>query len=89
MITESSDNSTPAIISPVKKEGALKADVCIMTFSHEVERFVIENYADGEIASLICATGRIPVFGISRNGKRIAFYKTFVGARSQLAWRRI
>lgn len=80
MITDSFDNASPAIISPLIKENRPKADVCIITFSCEVEKFAVEKYADGEIASLWCATGRTPVYGISRNGKRIAFYKTFVGA---------
>ena len=80
MITDSFDNASPAIISPEKKENRPRADVCIITFSHEIEKYVVENYADSEIASLLCATGRTPVYGFTRNGKRIAFYKTYVGA---------
>ena len=34
----------------------------------------------GELASLWCASGRTPVYLISHNGKRFAFYKTYVGA---------
>ena len=80
MITDSFDNLSPAIISPVKKEGAPFADACIVTFSHEIEKYVAEHYASGETASLWCATGRTPVYLIERNGRRFAFYKTYVGA---------
>ena len=80
MIVDSFDKSSPAIISPIKREKAPKIDVCIITFSHEIERVAAERYACGEIASLLCATGRTPVYGIDRKGKRFAFYKTYVGA---------
>ncbi len=80
MITESFDAKSPAIINPQRKENAPKADVCIVTFSHEIEKHVAENYASGEIASLWCASGRTPVYLIERDKKRFAFYKTYVGA---------
>ena len=80
MITDTFDNQSPAIINPVPKEDAPQVDACIITFSHEIEKFVAENYADGELASLWCASGRTPVYLISHNGKRFAFYKTYVGA---------
>lgn len=80
MITDSFDNSTPAIIERRRKENAPKVDACIITFSHEIEAFVRDNFASGEIASLFCATGRTPVYLIERNGKRTAFYRTYVGA---------
>ena len=80
MITDSFDNLTPAIIERRRKENAPKVDACIITFSHEIEAFVRDNYASGEIASLFCATGRTPVYLIERGGKKIAFYKTYVGA---------
>lgn len=80
MITETFDPNSPAIINPRKKENAPAADVCIVTFSHEIEKYVAEKYASGELASLWCATGKTPVYLIERNGKRIAFYKSYVGA---------
>ena len=80
MITDTFDNLSPAIINPAVKEGAPEVDACIITFSHEIEKQVAEKYAGGEIASLWCATGRTPVYKIERNGKRFAFYKTYVGA---------
>jgi purine-nucleoside phosphorylase len=80
MITDTFDNLSPAIINPVRKEDAVEVDACIVTFSHQIEKHVAEHYACGEIASLWCATGRTPVYLMERNGKRFAFYKTYVGA---------
>ena len=80
MITDTFDNLSPAIINPHIREDAPEVDACIVTFSHEIEKYVAENYARGEIGSLWCATGRTPVYLIERNGKRFAFYKTYVGA---------
>ena len=80
MITDSFDSLSPAIINPVVKEDAVEVDACIITFSHEIEKQVAESYATREIASLWCATGRTPVYLIERNGRRFAFYKTYVGA---------
>lgn len=80
MITDSYDNTSPAIISPKTGADRPQADVCIITFSHEIERFAVENCAEEQIASLVCATGRTPVYAFRRNGKRIAFYLTYVGA---------
>lgn len=80
MITDSFDNRSPAIINPVRRENAPEADVCIVTFSHEIEKYVAEKYACGEIAALWCASGKTPVYLIERNGRRFAFYRTYVGA---------
>ena len=80
MITDAFDPLTPAIINPEKKENAPAVDACIVTFSHEIEKYVAERFACGEIASLWCATGRTPVYLLQQNGKRFAFYKTYVGA---------
>ena len=80
MITDTFDNQSPAIINPAVKADAVPVDACIVTFSHEIEKHVAEQYASGEIASLWCATGRTPVYLIEKNGKRFAFYKTYVGA---------
>ena len=80
MITDTYDSLSPAIISPDVKEDAPQVDACIITFSHEIEKHVVETYVSGELASLWCATGRTPVYLIEWNRKRFAFYKTYVGA---------
>ena len=80
MITETFDNLSPAIINPSVREDAPEVNACIVTFSHEIEKYVAENYACGEIAALWCASGRTPVYLIEKNGKRFAFYRSYVGA---------
>ena len=81
MITESFDPNSPAIINPPPlPQDAPEADVCIITFSWQIEQFVKEHYACGQLASLRCASGETPVWLIERGGKRIAFYRTYVGA---------
>jgi len=80
MITNSFDNKSPAIINPQKKENAPKVDACIVTFSYEIEKYVIETYKGKKIASIWFTTGETPIYQIDYNGKIFAFYKTYVGA---------
>ena len=61
-ITDAFDTLSPAIINPEKREDAPAVDACIVTFTHEIEKHVAENYAAGEIASLWCATRRTQHF---------------------------
>ena len=80
MITDSFDNKTEAIINPVPKADAPEVDACIVTFSHVIEKFVLENYETKQIASFWFATGETPIWEIEYRGKKFAFYKTYVGA---------
>lgn len=80
MITEAFDNRSPAIINPQTKEDAPRVDACILTFSHVIEKFVLENYDCKQIASFWFATGNTPIYELSYRGKKFAFYKTYVGA---------
>ncbi|MCM1245815.1 MAG: nucleoside phosphorylase [Roseburia sp.] len=80
MITETFDNQSPAIINPQLKEDAPQVDACILTFSHEIEKFVLENYDCKKIASIWFATGETPIYQIDHKGKTFAFCKTYVGA---------
>lgn len=80
MITESFDGKSEAIINPRRKENAPTADACIVTFSHLIEKFVLENYDCERIGKLECVTGAAPVYRFEYNGKKFAFYKTYVGA---------
>lgn len=80
MITETFDNQSGAIINPQRKVNSPQVDACILTFSHVIERFVLENYQCRQIASFWFATGNTPIYGIDYKGKKFAFYKTYVGA---------
>lgn len=81
MITDSFDNKSKAIINPsCPKENAPQVDACILTFSHEIENFVLKNYDCKQIATIWFATGGTPIYQIEYKGKTFAFYKTYVGA---------
>lgn len=80
MITDSFDNQSNAIINPRFDENAPQVDACILTFSHEIETFVLNNYDCRQIALFWFATGSTPIYRIDYKGKAFAFYKTYVGA---------
>jgi len=80
MITDSFDNLSPAIINPAPKADRPKMDACIITFSHAIETFVLENYDCKPIGGFYFATGYTPIYCIEYEGRRFAFYKTYVGA---------
>lgn len=80
MITEAFDNNSKAIINPPINENAPVVDACILTFSEKIEKFVTENYNCKKIGSIWFATGEVPVYCIEYKGKKIAFYRTYVGA---------
>ena len=77
MITDSFDNKSKAIINPCPKENAPQVDACILTFSHEIENFVLKNYDCKQIATIWFATGGTPIYQIEYKGKTFAFYKTW------------
>jgi uridine phosphorylase len=80
MITDTFDDQSMAIINPKINENSPVVDVCILTFSHQIEEFVLKNYKCKKIASFWFATGETPIYEIEYKGKIIAFYKTYVGA---------
>lgn len=80
MINKTFDNQSNAIINPYFNTGAPKVDACILTFSWEIEAFVVNNYDCKEIGEFWFATGKTPVYGFDYAGKKFAFYKTYVGA---------
>ena len=80
MITETFDADPRAIIEPFVNPDAPAVDACILTFSHVVESFVLEHYDCEKLGSIWFATGETPVYGLRYEGRRFAFYKTYVGA---------
>ena len=52
----------------------------IITFSYIIEKHIIEHFNCTQIAMLHSVTGFTPVYQIDYNGKKIGFYKTYVGA---------
>ncbi|MGN0801371.1 MAG: nucleoside phosphorylase [Candidatus Faecivicinus sp.] len=80
MITDAFDNSTEEIIKVPRNEAAKKVDACILTFSHEVLQYVLENYECEWIGNLYSSNGAKPVYGFDYKDKRFAVYMSFVGA---------
>lgn len=60
MITETFDNRSKAIIDPPVNENALSVDACIFTFSHKIEKAVVENYDCRQIGILHFAHETFP-----------------------------
>lgn len=85
MITESFDTRTEALIDPSIKEDAVKVDACIITFSHEIEKYVCERFNCEQIATFYAATGKTPVWRFTYGGKTFAFFKNYIGAPAYVA----
>lgn len=80
MITNSFDNQMDAIIELRRKAGVPSVDVMIITFSYIIEEYIKEHFNYTQIATLYSATGLTPVYQIDYMGKKIGFYKTYIGA---------
>lgn len=59
MITESFDNKSEAIINPIPNEKRVKCDICIATFSHEIEENVIASFKPKIVGFLNVLMGHI------------------------------
>ena len=57
MITDSFDAKSPARINVKKNENAVPVDAVIYTFSHEIEKYVIENYDCEKVGEFKMASG--------------------------------
>jgi len=85
MITDTFDNSTEEIIKVRRNESAKKVDVCILTFSHEILQYVLENYDCVKIGDLYSSNGSNPVYGFTCDGMEFAVYMSYVGASACVA----
>lgn len=86
MIINSFDNKSEEIIKPPHFENATKCDVCIVTFSNEIEDFVVKEFNPKQVGILKCANGTIPIYIFSYKGKTFGFYKTLIGASSAVVF---
>ena len=82
MITDSFDNKSEAKINPKFNEDAYKLDVCILTFSNVIEEYVLNNYKCEKIGEIKDAADTRFIYKIDYKGKKIGFFKTYVGAPS-------
>ncbi|MBQ2062306.1 MAG: nucleoside phosphorylase [Oscillospiraceae bacterium] len=80
MITDSFDNRSSAKINPTINEKAPAVDAVIFTFSHVIEKHVVESYACEKVGELLLANGATPVYCIEYQGRKYGFFKTWVGA---------
>ena len=80
MITDAFDPAKTAIIDPPVDPDAPEVDAILMTFSYEIENYVLAKYRPEKIGEMKAATGLRPVYLLPYGGKRFAFFKTYVGA---------
>lgn len=80
MITETFDNDLQAFINPKIRENRALCDVVIITFSNEIENYVVKTFNAQKINEFSCCNGKFPIYSFNYNGKNIGFYKTILGA---------
>jgi uridine phosphorylase len=85
MITDTFENMTEEIIKVRWAENAIKVDACILTFSHVILKYVLENFQCDKLGDLFSSNGANPVYGFSYEGRYFAIYMTYVGAPACVA----
>lgn len=85
MITDTFENLTEEIIKVRRAENAIKVDACILTFSHVILKYVLENFECQKLGDLFSSNGANPVYGFRYEGKFFAIYMTYVGAPACVA----
>ena len=80
MITDSFDDKSPAKINIKKNENAVKVDAVIYTFSEEIEKYVVAHYDCKKVGEYAMACGATSVYLLRYHGKKIGFFRTWVGA---------
>ena len=81
-VLDSFDNKSEAKINPKYNENAYKLDVCILTFSNVIEEYVLKKYKCEKIGEIKDAADTRFIYKIDYKGKKIGFFKTYVGAPS-------
>lgn len=82
MIVNSFDDKSEAKINPVFSENAYELDACILTFSKIIEEYVLKTYKCEKIGEIEDAADTRNIYKIDYKGKKIGFFKTYVGAPS-------
>ena len=80
MITDSFDDKSAAKINSPINENAPKVEATIFTFSHVIEKYVVENYNCEQVGELLMAHGSSPIYILEYKGKKFGFGRTWVGA---------
>ena len=84
MIIESFDCESNAIINPQIKDCLTKCDVIIVTFSDQIEKYVLSNYKNKKVGEFHCVNGYFDIYSFEHNGKVFGFYKTLLGASASV-----
>lgn len=85
MITDTFDNLSEEIIKVSRNDNAVKADACILTFSHVILKYVLENFQCKKIGDLYSSNGANPVYGFEYENRYFAVYMSYVGAPACVA----
>ena len=85
MITDTFDNSSEEIIKVSRNNNAVKVDACILTFSHVILEYVLENFQCTKIGDLFSSNGANPVYGFEYESRYFAVYMSYVGAPACVA----
>lgn len=80
MIIDTFDDKSEAIINPILKENREHLDICLINFSNVIEEYIVKKYNPEIIAYVKCANGKRPIYKIDYNGKKIGYYKSYIGA---------
>lgn len=85
MITDTFDSKTEEIIKVQINETAEQVNVCIITFSNEILKYVISNYNCYHIGNLYSSNGPNPVYGFEYKNRTFAVYMSYVSAPACVA----
>ncbi len=85
MITDAFENLTEEIIKVRRNENAIKVDACILTFSHTILKYVLDNFECTKIGDLYSSNGANPVYSFTYENKYFAVYMSYVSAPSCVA----
>lgn len=85
MITDTFDNLSEEIIKVGRSENAVKVDACILTFSHVILKYVLENFECYKIGDLFSSNGVNHVYGFEYENRHFAVYMSYVGAPACVA----
>lgn len=85
MITDSFDDKSEAIINPIPNKILVNCDVCIVTFSNEIEDYVVKNFKPKKIGCFKCVNIEYPIYSFIYKNKHFCFYRTLIGAPASVA----
>ena len=80
MITDSFDDQSREHTFPPEQTNVAKCDVVIVTFSNQIEEYVVDKFKATQFNEFSCVNGKTPIYTFEHNGKVFGFYKTLLGA---------